>query len=144
MGVMKHEFYEGAAVLRLIKASRGLSVRHEAPFLVFERDLAVYLKYNARGRSPWGFAFSSEELASVRSRGAASPVFVALVCGSDGVVLLQEREVSILLGDGEAGGRIGCARSHGGHYHVSGPEGSLPSKIPPGRWTRLLSVGAEG
>lgn len=55
MGIQKQEFYEGAAMHRLVRASAGVRISYLAPFFILDDRLQIHLKYSARARSPWGF-----------------------------------------------------------------------------------------
>jgi hypothetical protein len=124
MAIGKQEFYEGAALHLLARSGRITSIRYEPPLFVVNNRLLVLLKYSTRGRSPWGFTFTTDEQALLQSKASRSTLVIALICGSD-----APRESAI---------HIACYRQHGAHYEVSGPDGTIERKVAPSHWQRIL------
>lgn len=61
MAIKKQEFYEGAALHLLVRSGGIMSIRYEAPFFLLNDNVLIYLKYSTKGRSPWGFTFTTDE-----------------------------------------------------------------------------------
>ena len=85
MAIQKQEFYEGAALHLIARTGQVASIRYDAPFFLFNDRLSVLLKYNTRGRSPWGFTFTPDEQIFLEERASKFKTAIALVCGADGV-----------------------------------------------------------
>ena len=138
MGIRKHEFYEGAALHRLACSGAIPGIRCETPFFLLNGELLVYLKYSTRVRSPWGFTFTADEQASLEHRSSGRRVVIGLVCGHDGIAALDYELFQSVAGRRNTSLHLSCARRHGEHYAISGPDGDLPRKVPPSLWRRLL------
>lgn len=68
MSIKRQEFYEGAALHILARSGNLQGVRFESPFFVLNDSLYVLLKYSTKGRSPWGFTFSTDEQRKLRDK----------------------------------------------------------------------------
>jgi hypothetical protein len=137
MAIKKQDFYEGSALYQLIKNSSGVNVRYADPFFVFNDQLHIHLKYSTGKRSPWSFTFAPDEQIVLRDRALGFPLAIGLVCGADGVAALQYREFAAATRIGPAL-RIACYRLHREHFEIRGPHGTVPGKIAPSDWIRLL------
>lgn len=138
MAIKKQEFYEGAALHRLARTSGITSIRYEAPFFLLNEDLLVYLKYSTRGRSPWGFTFTTDEQLALQKSASQLKIVIGLVCGADGVVALSYDAYRTVAAPRKSALRIACYRQHGEHYEVNGPDGRLDGKVAPSNWLRIL------
>ena len=139
MAIRKQEFYEGAAVIRLIHDGHLRTVRYDAPFYVCNDQTLVYLKHSTKNRSPWSFTFMPHEIAQFRDRARQHEVVIGLVCGGDGIAALRLDDYLLLTSKYDTSIHVACYRRHGEHYEISGPDGSLPQKVPPSSWTRILA-----
>jgi hypothetical protein len=132
----KQEFYHGAAITRLLEDPRCERVRpHDFGYVVNEA-VFVFLKYSTKGRSPWGFVFSSEE--AQRLDGIPTRVFTGLICGGDGICAVAWEDVKALLGATAGSGRIAVRRRFNEQYGVSGPAAELKGKVPVKAWPSLV------
>lgn len=138
MGIRKQEFYEGAALHLLVRGGKVLSIRYKTPFFTLNDRIAVLIKYSTKGRSPWGFTFTTQERQILTDRSVSSPLCIALVCGADGVVALSYEGFSSLIPQADNAIRVACYRDHGKHYRVCGPVGNLARKVSRTQWQRLL------
>jgi len=138
MAIRKQEFYEGAALHLLARSGRITSIRYEPPLFVVNNRLLVLLKYSTRGRSPWGFTFTTDEQALLQSKASKSTIVIALICGSDGVAAVTYEAYSSIAAPRESAIHIACYRQHGAHYEVSGPDGIIERKVAPSYWQRIL------
>lgn len=138
MGIKKQEFYEGAALYLLARSGAGVSIRYESPFFRLNEQLLVYLKYCTRGRSPWGFTFTTDEQLTLKNRASQLKIVIGLVCGADGVVALGYDAYRSVAAPRECALRIACYRRHGEHYEINGPDGRLDGKVAPSNWLRIL------
>lgn len=69
MAIKKQEFYEGAALHLLVRSGRVTSIRYDSPLFLVNNQVLVLLKYSTKGRSPWGFTFTTDEQALLRKNG---------------------------------------------------------------------------
>jgi hypothetical protein len=138
MAIKKQEFYEGAALHILARSGLVASLRYELPFFLLNGRLAVLLKYSTKGRSPWGFTFTTEEQVLVRKRAAKDNLLIGLICGADGVAAVPYESYVTIAGDSKNAIHIACYRDHGEYYQVNGPSGALANKIAPSNWQRAL------
>lgn len=128
------EFYHGAAFARLCRESGGVTIR---PFgvgrsaYVLDDEVGLYVKYSLKRMSPWPFSFScsqQEEIAELK--GELSEVFIALVCGSDGIASLSSQELSRVLDDEfEAMEWVKASRRAREKYSITGSDGRKVFKV---------------
>lgn len=138
MAIQKNEFYEGAALHQLARGSDTLRIRHDPPFFVVNDTLLIYLKYSTKGRSPWGFTFGREEQALLVTRANDCPIVIGLICGADGIAAVEFDWYRCIAAPRKCAVHISCARKHGHHYQVAGPDGTLDRKVSPSLWQRML------
>lgn len=139
MGIQKQEFYEGAALHQLIRNLSGtVSIAHSPPFFVFDGRLQVHLKHSTAKRSPWGFTFTVDEQVLLRQSSRAMPLVIGLVCGADGVAALPYDDYIRIAPLKDAAIRVSCRRNHREHFEIGGPDGTLPGKVAPSEWIKLL------
>jgi hypothetical protein len=138
MAIKKQEFYEGAALHLLARTNAITGIRYEAPFFLINNKVLVRLKYSTKGRSPWGFTFTSDEQAVLRSGGAGARLVIALVSGADGVAALSYLDYQSVAALRKGTVHIACYRKHRQHYEVNGPDGCVVGKVAPVRWQRIL------
>lgn len=140
MAIKKQEFYEGAALHLLARAGAIESVKYDPPFFFFNDRLSVLLKHCARGRTPWGFTFGADEQKLLRKKATESKVVIGLVCGADGIAAFSYEEFLEIVPRGSSASHVACYRKHGEYYEVSGPGGTLHSKVPPSNWQKILGT----
>ena len=138
MAIKKQEFYEGAALHVLARSGGITSIRYDAPFFLLNERLLVLFKYSTRSRSPWGFTFTSDEQALLRTRAGRSNIVIGLICGSDGVAAFSYDSYRTIAHSRQSAVHIACYRQHGKHYDVKGPDGPLDEKVAPSLWRQLL------
>jgi len=138
MAIQKLEFYEGAALYRLIRSLGEVRVRVDGGMVILDECLGVFLKYCTRTRSPWSFTFSTTERSTLAYHALSMPVVVGLVCGADGVATLQHKDYVAVAGNGASQIALFCSRRYDEHYAIGGPAGKLSRKIAPSAWNRLL------
>lgn len=139
MTIAKQAFYEGAALYLMTRSGEITNVQYVTPFFLLNRRLLVLLKYSTKARSPWGFTFWPEEQALLRGKSARNSIVLGLICGADGVAALPYDSYLAIAPPRKSTIHVSCYRQHGEHYEISGPDGTLPRKIPPSTWGRLLS-----
>lgn len=139
MAIQRLEFYEGAALHRLIRSLGEVRLRVDRGGFILDERLCIYFKYRTRTRSPWTFTFSANERKLITSHAMTMRVVVGLVCGSDGVAALEYHDFAAVAGDGDSQIAISCSRGYDEHYAVGGPATELSRKIAPSAWGRLLA-----
>ncbi|MCA9293215.1 MAG: hypothetical protein KDA20_05320 [Phycisphaerales bacterium] len=139
MAIQKQEFYEGAALHRLVRGGELATLKSEPPFFLVNDRLLIHLKYCTKTRTPWGFTFLPEEQRTLAERAENEEIVIGLVCGGDGVAALPVEEYLLVAPVQDLSLRIACRRRHGEHYAVSGPAGELSKKVAPSAWQRLLN-----
>jgi hypothetical protein len=138
MAIRKLEYYEGAALYRLIRSLGEVRVRVDDGSVVLDDQVRVFLKYCTRTRSPWSFTFSGAERRALGKHSATIRVLIGLVCGSDGVAALEYADLFDVAGDGENQIAVSCCRGYDEYYTISGPVKELARKIAPAAWNRVL------
>lgn len=138
MGIQKQEFYEGAALHQIIRYCDGVRIAYKAPLFVLDDRVQIHLKYSTGIRSPWGFTFTPDEQDVLQRQSSELPLAIGLVCAADGVVALPFEQYTKVANKRATAIRVSCSRRHREHFEVSGPDGTLPWKIPPSNWQRLL------
>jgi hypothetical protein len=138
MAIKKQEFYEGAALHLLARTGRITGIRYEPPFFLLNDHLLVYLKYSTRGRSPWGFTFTTDEQGVLQRRASQLKIVIGLVCGADGVVGVSYDAYRSVAAPRKSALHIACYRRHREHYEVNGPDGTVNGKVAPSDWLRIL------
>ena len=95
---------------------------------VVNEKVGLYIKYRTNRMSPWTFSFGVEHLDEISElRASFEHVFVALVCGFDGIACLTDAECAQRVGDSaHEGGWIRVERSLREKYAVTG---SLDRKV---------------
>lgn len=140
MPIQKQEFYEGAAIHRLIRGSNGARVTYTPPLFVLNERLQIHLKYSTAKRSPWSFTFVPDEQSLLQARAEVMPLVIGLICGADGVAALPYSDFICVASTRNAALHVSCRRKHREHFEISGPNGTLPGKIAPADWANLLST----
>ena len=140
MSIKKQEFYEGAALHILAREGQIQSLRYQPPLFHLNERIWVLLKYSTRKRSPWGFTFMTSEHDLLSKIAPRAQAVVALVCGSDGVAAFRYDELAAIAPEAYAAAHVACYRNLGQHYEIWGPQGSLPGKVAPSEWRRILNA----
>jgi hypothetical protein len=134
--IAKREFYHGVAVVRLLEDKRCRTVRKAELGYVVNENVFIFLKYSTKARSPWRFTFVSAEVDQLNSRAASlGDVFVAFICGGDGICAVAWSEACRLLGS--RAGWISARRNFKQEYRVAGPTGELGGKVPVNGWPSI-------
>ena len=129
--------------MRVLEEPRCRKLLKRGSLYIVNDEVGCFIKYSSKGRSPWPFALSPEDLIELHSGNSNPPtVVVGLVCGGDGVCALSKSNVYQLVG--ENGGWISVRRGFGGSYGVTGSLAKLKGKIPLKRWPLLVFGPTEG
>lgn len=132
----KSEYYHGAAMIRLLGDNRCRSIRRHEFGYVINDGIFIFIKYTTKGRTPWRFTYSQEEINCLNSVVASfSKIVVVFVCGGDGICALLLQELDKILG--QKAGWVSAKRRHNESYEVAGPKMQLERKVPVQRWPLL-------
>lgn len=130
------EYYHGVVFARLCRqiVDEGVAIRAfgigRSAYVLDER-VGLYVKYSEKRMSPWSFSFSrghQEEIAELKAH--QLEVFVAFVCGGDGVACLSSSELSRVLDDEfEDIEWVKVARRAREKYSITGSDGRKVFKV---------------
>lgn len=100
-------------------------------FYLIDATVPIYIKFSRSRRGPWAFTFQSEHQVCCDKLSAQfGAVVVALVCGADGIVALDDQQLRTVLDDqfdDQEG--IAVRRKLGQMYSVTGKNGKLARKV---------------
>ncbi len=134
--IKEFEFYHGAVFTQLIQASASrLCIK---PYkasgnssYVLNDNIGLYIKYSSKRMSPWRFSMQKihqEEILEMKNH--FNEVFLIVICGDDGIVILNFEELKRILNDAhEEIEWISAARNPGKEYTIKGSDGTLGRKI---------------
>jgi hypothetical protein len=151
---MIHEFekYHGIALRQLIieASDEGLSLRVEDSrgrlnSFVMNDSVGLHIKHSAKRMPPWQFTFDAENCEELSSLGDHSTqIWIALVCGPDGVVCLTYDEfLAVNPKDCDATAFVRIDRDKRAMYRVRGSEGALSGAKPRG-FARVMNRLRQG
>ena len=133
----KHEFYHGAALIRLLEDDRCQRVRKGEFGYIVNDAIFVFPKYTTKHRSPWRFSFSADEVRRLNLlAGRFQKIVIAMICGGDGICTISWRQASDLLGDNA--GWISARRKFNEQYAVAGQAGGLTGKVSLSQWPTIV------
>jgi len=134
--IKEFEFYHGAVLTNLLHGS-GQSViikpfpsESNASYII-NKNIGLFIKHSVKRMSPWRFSFAQEHQNEIlEMKNKLGEVFLALVCGEDGIVILSFEELKEILNETHSPVEwISVARNKNEHYTVKGSDGSLGYKI---------------
>ncbi len=143
MNITDQEIYHGIVCQKILKQLEDNGFKDGITFqsgtsknsilikLREENFFGVYIKYTKKNLSPWAFSFHYEHQEEIKILNElCSDVFVALVCGYDGVPLISYNELKELLDDNfEENERISITRKPRGNYWLKGRDGVLEKSV---------------
>ena len=103
--IKEFEFYHGAVLTNLLHGS-GQSVTIE-PFpsesnasYIINKNIGLFIKHSAKRMSPWRFSFAQEHQNEIlEMKNKLGELFLSLVCGEDGIVILSFDELKEILNE---------------------------------------------
>ena len=143
MDVSDQEIYQGIVFQKIIKQLEANGFRNGISFqsgtsknsFIIKPSkniiLGIYIKYTKKNKSPWAFSFHHEHQEEIQILNElCSEVFVALVCGYDGVPLITYSELKQLLDENfEQSERVSITRKPRGNYWLKGRDGVLQKSV---------------
>ena len=128
----KHEFYRGAALIRLVNDVRLKSLTPHASGYLINNGVYAIVKYSTKATTPWRFTFTPGELKVVDRELKRRQVVLALVCGGDGICAVSWDELEPYLGESRSW--VSCRREFNKRYAIAGTDGELPGRVPHNHW----------
>jgi hypothetical protein len=130
------EQYHGAVLARLLRFGEpepiniGLHPDYHSVYVV-ESAVAIYVKYSTNRLTPWAFVFRPEHQDEIDELCCEfKEIFVALVCGTDGVACLSSAEYAHVLDGGSSASEwVRVSRKPRQSYTVTGCDGRRTCKI---------------
>jgi hypothetical protein len=131
--IEKKHLHHGAALTQLVEDPRFTSLNKATSaygHYVINKTSRLFVKYSTKSAQPWRFAFSEDEIARIKTDTALDgKVFVAFVCGQDGVCAFPANDLWSLV-DVDAGTQsVTVERPLGKSMQVKGAAGKLTGKI---------------
>lgn len=137
--IKEFEIYHGVVFSRLFNASPAAICAASYPsssnasYFLKNGDCAagMYIKHCSKRLSPWRFTFLEEHQSEIdKMKTEFDEVFVVLVCGKNGIVVLDYTELKSILDHNHGPTEwISAARGKRQMYTVKGKDGVLDCKI---------------
>lgn len=135
--INKQNFYHGVALISLLDDENCEHVqKYESGYLVNNRSI-FFLKYSTKNRSPWRFVFNNDEIGKFREYfGLCGDMFMAFICGGDGVCVIHWKELESIMDDNAKW--ISAKRNYNKRFTVAGSKGVLDRKVSLRDWPSVL------
>lgn len=143
--IKEFEFYHGAVLVTLLHGSdQSISIdlfpsESNASYIV-NKNIGLFIKHSTKRMSPWSFSFTQkhqDEILEMKNK--LGEVFLLLVCGEDGIVVLNFNESKKILNDAHDPVEwVSVSRNKKAMYAVKGSDGSLGYKISKKDFPRKL------
>lgn len=133
--IHEFEFYHGAVLTKLASQSSHVKIGgygdSRAAYIIND-SIGLYIKHSTNRLTPWSFSFSREQQNELRNMSQVydGRLFLALVCGKDGIACLSFSELKLVLDDDHGDHEwIRISRRPREKYAVKGSDGSLKFKV---------------
>ena len=133
--IHEFEFYHGAVLTKITLDGQESSIKsYDSPSrssYVIDNKIGLYIKHSTSRLTPWSFSFAREHQDEIqRMKDEFGKVFVALVCGKDGIACLSFKELKYVLDDVHSDYEwIRISRRPREKYSVKGSDGKLRFKV---------------
>ncbi|NMH28720.1 hypothetical protein [Flavobacterium silvaticum] len=134
--IKEFEFYHGVVLSKLVHYD-GNEVKiklYPSPTnasYILNNNIGLYIKHSTKRMSPWRFTFQrdhQDEIAEMAKR--QSEMFLLLVCGEDGIVVLNFQELKVILDHFHQETEwISATRTKNTEYTIKGSDGKLKYKV---------------
>ena len=96
-----------------------------------DRVAGVYIKHSSKRLSPWRFTFLQEHQDEIyKMKAEFGEVFIVLVCGKNGIVVLNYAELKFILDHNyDPAEWVSVARGKRQMYTVKGKDGALDCRV---------------
>lgn len=137
--IREFEYYHGVALRDIVVCCRpkGASIRladerGRLNSYILDDELGLHIKHSSGRVPPWQFVFSADALKEVNGlKAEARSVWLAFVCGEDGVVFLPESDF-FEVNSGIDSAYIRIDRDKRTMYRINGSSGPLRKAIKRG------------
>lgn len=143
MNITDQDVYQGIVCIKIIKQLESLGYNEGINFISgtsknslvigtsSSSDIGLYIKYTKKNNSPWSYSFHFDHQEEIKILSEiCSEVFIAFVCGHDGVALISYQELKQLLDDDfEENERVSISRKPAGNYWLKGRDGKLEQYV---------------
>lgn len=137
--IREFEFYHGVVLRDLVVCRRPHSVslrladnRGRLNSFIVDDRMGLHIKHSSARISPWQFVFGEDTLLELGSLAEEShAVWLALICGEDGVVFLPQGDL-FAMNVNSGGAYIRVDRDKRTMYRVSGSSGRLQRAVKRG------------
>jgi hypothetical protein len=138
--IREFEYYHGVALRDVIVCARPHNVRIRLSdsrgrlnSYVLNDSVGLHIKHRSSRVAPWQFGFAVDTLEEMdRLRSEACAVWLAFVCGEDGVVFLPERDFASVNANNVFGAYLRIDRDKRAMYRVTGSSGRLQKAVKRG------------
>lgn len=138
--IREFEYYHGVALRDIVVCARPDQVRIRLSdsrgrlnSYVVNDSLGLHIKHRSSRVPPWQFGFALDTLDEMENlKSEAGIVWVALVCGEDGVVFLPESDFARVNATNVFGAYLRIDRDKRAMYRVSGSSGRLKKAVKRG------------
>ncbi len=133
--IHEFEFYHGAVLAKIALDGKGADIQaYNSPSrssYVINKNVGLYIKHSTNRLTPWSFSFSHEHQDEIQKmKDEFGQVFVALVCGKDGIACLSFDELKHVLDDIHGDYEwIRVSRRPREKYTIKGSNGKLRFKV---------------
>lgn len=133
--IKEFEFYHGAVLAKLIHKGNGNVIikpysKIANASYVFNDHIGLYIKHSTKRMSPWYFSLKKDHRNEIHQmKKKFDEVFLILVCGDDGIVTLNYKELDEILGKKGNVEWISAHRTPRKEYTVKGADGVLGHKV---------------
>ncbi len=148
--IKEFEFYHGAVLTKIAQSDKKISISaypsSSRCSYVIDGNIGLYIKHSTNRLTPWGFSFAKIHQDEIRSMAhSLDKVFVALVCGKDGIACLSFEELKIVLDDDHSDHEwVRVSRRPREKYAVKGSNGKMRFKIAHNHFPERLLKESSG
>ena len=134
--IKEFEFYHGVVFTKLIHSSKKCISIKSFPTssnasYIYNENIGIYIKHSTKRLSPWHFSLQKihqDEIVQMKNQ--LREVFLVLVCGKDGIVILNYNELKQILNEVHDEVEWICvSRNPNKEYTVKGSDGALGRKV---------------
>lgn len=133
--IHEFEFYHGAVLTKIALEGRQADIRSyngiSRSAYVINDNVGLYIKHSSNRLTPWSFSFAKDhqdEIFEMSKR--FNNVYIALVCGKDGIACLSFKELKNVLDDVHGDYEwVRVSRRPREKYAIKGSDGKLHFKV---------------
>ena len=133
--IKEFELYHGAALSKIAQDDtrtliNSFPTASRCTYLIND-SIGLYIKHSTKRLTPWGFSFTKQHQDELKFMAdSLSKVFIAFICGPDGIACLSYGELKNVLDEiHEDCEWVRISRGPREKYAISGSDGRLRFKI---------------